>query len=279
MELACDETVVATFGEKMKSSYALALISMEERKSRLTPMCNNFSKNSIEERIESIMKFKKNTILSLILAVGLVGGTTLVFATSAFTPNNEVKNITNLNDVSITLNKLNEETGKYEYSMDGGLTWISKEEYEKDIPAIEWWTYEEYKAWMEEEIKGLQSIAGDGKPDYYDKDGVLREYTKKDLKEIEEIYKDTLESIKNGNKVSKSVNGNEDISIVYNNNDTEIESAYGIVITTESGEVIDVGSFNSEEELLEALEPYCKKLVEEGKITQKEADEILKKYR
>lgn len=89
IELSCDETVVRTFGETMKSSYALTLIGLEEKKSRLTPLCNSFSKNVIEERINAIMKIKKYSKLSIIVAVLLVVGVTAGFATSnAKTSNN-----------------------------------------------------------------------------------------------------------------------------------------------------------------------------------------------
>ncbi len=83
IELSCDETVVWTFGETMKSAYALTLIGLEEKKSRLSPLVNNFSKNSIEERIVSIMKVRKNSIVNTMLSLGLVIGTVTVFATSA----------------------------------------------------------------------------------------------------------------------------------------------------------------------------------------------------
>lgn len=59
IELSCDESVVRIFGERMKSAYALTLIGLEEKKSRLNPLASNFNKNAIEERIVSIMKMKK----------------------------------------------------------------------------------------------------------------------------------------------------------------------------------------------------------------------------
>lgn len=68
IELSCDEAVVRLFGENTKAAYARALISMEETRSGLTPLCNNFSKNAIEERITAIMKIKKTTIFSFVLA-------------------------------------------------------------------------------------------------------------------------------------------------------------------------------------------------------------------
>ena len=83
IELSCDEAVVRLFGENAKATYARALISMEETRSGLTPLCNNFSKNGIEERITAIMKIKKTTVFSLVLAGFIVVGTATAFATSA----------------------------------------------------------------------------------------------------------------------------------------------------------------------------------------------------
>ncbi|MDD3621820.1 MAG: M56 family metallopeptidase [Methanofollis sp.] len=82
IELACDEAIVRTFGETTRSAYARTLITMEEKKSGLTPFCTNFSKNAIEERIVSIMKTKKTTTFGIVLALVLVVGTAAVFATS-----------------------------------------------------------------------------------------------------------------------------------------------------------------------------------------------------
>ncbi len=85
MELACDESVVRHFGEEMKSAYAHLLIRMEETKSGLTPLCNNFSKNAIEERITAIMKIKKASVFAWIPAVILIVGITVAFSTSNHT--------------------------------------------------------------------------------------------------------------------------------------------------------------------------------------------------
>ena len=83
IELSCDEAVVRFFGENTKAAYARALISMEETRSGLTPLCSSFSKNAIEERITAIMKIKKTTVFSLVLAGFIVVGTATAFATSA----------------------------------------------------------------------------------------------------------------------------------------------------------------------------------------------------
>ncbi len=85
IELACDECVIRKFGEDSKSEYALTLISMEEKKSGLMPICNNFSKNAIEERITAVMKIKKTSFAAIIVSVALVASVTTAFATSAIT--------------------------------------------------------------------------------------------------------------------------------------------------------------------------------------------------
>jgi hypothetical protein len=83
LELSCDESVIRLFGENTKSAYARTLIRMEERKSGLRPLCNNFSKNAIEERIVAIMKMKKTSLAAMLAAATLVVGVGTAFATSA----------------------------------------------------------------------------------------------------------------------------------------------------------------------------------------------------
>lgn len=61
-ELSCDEAVVRIFGEGTKSEYARTLIGLEEEKRNWTPLVNRFSRYAIEERINAIMKLKKNPL-------------------------------------------------------------------------------------------------------------------------------------------------------------------------------------------------------------------------
>ena len=82
LELSCDERVMDALGGREKASYALTLINMEEARSRCFSPYNHFSKLAIEERIEAIMKYKKASVLALILAIVLVVGATTAFATS-----------------------------------------------------------------------------------------------------------------------------------------------------------------------------------------------------
>ena len=83
MELSCDAWVIRMLGEKNRSSYALMLIKMEERRSGMSALCSHLGKNAISERIEAIMKFKKTSILACAFALVLVVGATTAFAASS----------------------------------------------------------------------------------------------------------------------------------------------------------------------------------------------------
>lgn len=83
MELSCDAWVIRMMGAKNRSSYALMLIKMEEKRSGMSALYSHFGKNAISERIEAIMKFKKTSILACTLALALIAGATTAFAASS----------------------------------------------------------------------------------------------------------------------------------------------------------------------------------------------------
>lgn len=83
MELACDESVVRQFGQDSRSDYANTLISMMEQKNDLSPLCNHFSRNAVEERITAIMRTKRLTIGAVAVSIALLAVVAVLFATSA----------------------------------------------------------------------------------------------------------------------------------------------------------------------------------------------------
>ena len=90
IELSCDAWVIRMMGEKKRSSYALMLIKMEERRSGMSALYSHFGKNAISERIEAIMKFKKTSIWACILALALIAGATTAFAAARTDDNMEL---------------------------------------------------------------------------------------------------------------------------------------------------------------------------------------------
>lgn len=83
IELSCDESVMGQFDDNSKTSYAKALITMEEKRSGLTPFYNNFSKSAIEKRIAAIMKTRKRTVWAVIIGAVILVAVVVLFATSA----------------------------------------------------------------------------------------------------------------------------------------------------------------------------------------------------
>lgn len=80
MEMVCDARVINHLGAKHKADYALCLLSVAEQKGRYNPLYQGFSKNATRERIVSIMKLKKVTIVTAAISLILVLGAVSAFA-------------------------------------------------------------------------------------------------------------------------------------------------------------------------------------------------------
>jgi len=213
LELACDESVIRLFGQASRSEYANLLIKLEARKSGLLPFCNSFSKNAIEERILAIMKNRKNTFFSGILACLIVIGMVMTFATSAKASDNrrsseqgrtQYSQIDTAIQEETVLSYVNPQDGKTYVSTDGGATFepLTDKEFEKRFPAldVEWWTAEEYAAWLEQEKLDLQSIIGER--GWNPTEGWYT-WTQERVDETIAIYEQTLKDIQAGKMISK----------------------------------------------------------------------------
>lgn len=195
LELSCDETVVRRFGMDIKSVYATALISMEEKKSGLTPLCNSFSKNAIEERIRAIMKIKKTSKFAVIISAVLVICVTGGFATSASSLEKKTETAQENGETTIALNEVN-----------------IREDESLSSSDVEWWTAEEYAKWLDEEKEVLQSMIGEKA--YTGGDGWFV-WTQEKVDETIALYEDNLQKIKDGMKLSKSSDDAVGITMAY----------------------------------------------------------------
>ena len=195
LELSCDETVVRRFGMYIKSVYATALISMEEKKSGLTPLCNSFSKNAIEERIRAIMKIKKTSKFAVIISAVLVICVTGGFATSASSLEKKTETAQENGETTVALNEVN-----------------IREDESLSSSDVEWWTAEEYAKWLDEEKEVLQSMIGEKA--YTGGDGWFV-WTQEKVDETIALYEDNLQKIKDGMKLSKSSDDAVGITMAY----------------------------------------------------------------
>ena len=110
--------------------------------------------------------------------------------------------------------------GRTYYSFDDGRTFepMTDAEFEARFPTpdIEWWTYDEYKVWLENEKVQLQSMLGEkgwtsGSGEFV--------WTQEKIDETIALYESMLEDIKNGILYSKTVDGRDDELVRYDPSD------------------------------------------------------------
>lgn len=173
--------------------------------------------------------------------------------------------------------------GKTYYSFDNGETFepMTDAEVEALYPTqdIEWWTYDEYKAWLDNEKVQLQSMLGEKGWTSGDGDFV---WTQEKINETIAMYESILEDIRNGKMYSKSVDGDSDMLMMsYDPSDIELGTsteAKELYIKLDNGEEHTFGPYETKEELLAEVKPFCEEQVKLGNMTQSEADEIISRY-
>ena len=224
IELACDEAVLRAGADRER--YALALLGLEERRGRWSPSGSHFSGHALEERIKAIMKRKHISITALVAVLVVMCVTTTVFASAAPEDREDphqnapetgyvYDHLGIVEDNGVSIMSKGGENGEKLYSADDGKTWMTEERYHAEYDSwgddwqVEWWTYEDYKAWLEEEKAALQSMIGE--QGYNGTDGWFT-WDQKKVDETIALYESILEDIRNGALHSKTIidkNGRE----------------------------------------------------------------------
>lgn len=301
MELACDEKVILSFGETGRSSYALTLIHMEERRSQTMPLHSNFSKYAIEERIHAIMTMKKTSLWSTLLALTLILTLAFVFTTTA-SATNTPEAAERSDSVTDAFEEANSDASD-------------------DEPISNWYTPEEYEEWLEVEKAVLQAHVDAGEEGW----------TQEAVDQIIGYYEQTLAQIRDGLLLPKSalvdgisfsfsdasarsavpaqgsitldeftyVQDGVDLSVapsfhisksggaqgsavqytvVPANEAIVTEQQHMAQIAIDDTTTVSFGPFENEEALDAAVRAYCEAQVSAGLMTQEKADEIMKGY-
>ena len=109
-------------------------------------------------------------------------------------------------------------------------TGFPRQDYEKNnaAPDVQWWTAEEYEAWMNEQKKEMEALIGTG-DGWYDGQGVFHEFTQESVDAMMDSYKETLESIKKGVLYSKDDGDGDTYSMIPPTED--VVSSYSVDVT------------------------------------------------
>lgn len=267
MELACDEAVTTCGADR--AGYARTLLRMEEQRGQWSLSGSHFSQTALEERIRAIMKHKKTSAAALIAVLLLMGIATTAFATAApksgadQTPAQDTpKSDYVITATDVMLLGEDGENGEAQYSVDGGKTWLSKQEYEAAYGSgwqVAWWIAEEYAAWLEEEKQALQELIGER--GYTGSDGWFT-WDQQRVDEAIARYEGILQDIKNGALYSKTVtdkDGNllQDVSLAsdmpdeavfFSYDETDTPAFAGVDVEALMEKLKDFGISGSEDE-------------------------------
>ena len=92
IELSCDRAALRKLGTDRRAEYARALVSLSTQTEGPT-FCHTFGRKVAEERILSIMKFKRTSVIGVMLTLALVLTVTTAFASDAKTPSDEYDSV------------------------------------------------------------------------------------------------------------------------------------------------------------------------------------------
>lgn len=150
-----------------------------------------------------------------------------------------------------------------------GKNWVDEADYEKNntVPDVQWWTADEYEAWMNEQKKEMESLIGTG-DGWYDGEGVFHEFTQESVAAMMDSYKGTLESIKKGVLYSKDNGDGDTYSMIPPTED--VVSSYSVDVTKDNGKTVHIGDYSTVEKLDKAISDAVKN----GQLTQEEADAV-----
>ena len=168
--------------------------------------------------------------------------------------------------------------GKTYYSFDDGKTFqpLTDAEFEAlyPTPDIEWWTYDEFKAWLDEEKVQLQGMLGE--KGWTGGEGAFV-WTQEKIDETIALYESILADIKNGIMYSKTVDGQDAVMMSYNPADISTSTdEKGLYVKLDNGQEKTFGPYATDEELFAAVRSFCEEQVRLGNLKQSEAEDILR---
>ena len=242
LELSCDETVLRRFGGDIRAAYARVLIRMEAARGGTavetgTPLQPDTDYTAAGISSEGRLWYYAGQPVAMIYddndsiymdeeaaggcylhvrrdSAGAISGVDVLtkeqFRELADRCMNAASDTTY--EESTLMSYVDPADGRTYYSFDGGKTFepLTDAEFEARFPTpdVVWWTYDEYKAWLDNEKVELQSLLGQTGGDYT--------WTQQKIDETIALYESILKDIQNGVLYSKTVDGSDDVMLSMN---------------------------------------------------------------
>ena len=242
LELSCDETVLRRFGGDIRAAYARVLIRMEAARGGTavetgTPLQPDTDYTAAGISSKGRLWYYAGQPVAMIYddndsiymdeeaaggcylhvrrdSAGAVSGVDVLtkeqFRELADQRMNAASDTTY--EESTLMSYVDPADGRTYYSFDGGKTFepLTDAEFEARFPTpdVVWWTYDEYKAWLDNEKVELQSLLGQTGGDYT--------WTQQKIDETIALYESILKDIQNGVLYSKTVDGSDDVMLSMN---------------------------------------------------------------
>ena len=242
LELSCDETVLRRFGGDIRAAYARVLIRMEAARGGTavetgTPLQPDTDYTAAGISSKGRLWYYAGQPVAMIYddndsiymdeeaaggcylhvrrdSAGAVSGVDVLtkeqFRELADRRMNAASDTTY--EESTLMSYVDPADGRTYYSFDGGKTIepLTDAEFEARFPTpdVVWWTYDEYKAWLDNEKVELQSLLGQTGGDYT--------WTQQKIDETIALYESILKDIQNGVLYSKTVDGSDDVMLSMN---------------------------------------------------------------
>ena len=242
LELSCDETVLRRFGGDVRAAYARVLIRMEAARGGTavetgTPLQPDTDYTAAGISSEGRLWYYAGQPVAMIyddndsiyMDEEAAGGCYLhvrrdsagVISVVDVLTKEQFRELADrcMNAASDTtyeestlMSYVDPADGRTYYSFDGGKTFepLTDAEFEARFPTpdVVWWTYDEYKAWLDNEKVELQSLLGQTSGDYT--------WTQQKIDETIALYESILKDIQNGVLYSKTVDGSDDVMLSMN---------------------------------------------------------------
>ena len=242
LELSCDETVLRRFGGDIRAAYARVLIRMEAARGGTavetgTPPQPDTDYTAAGISSKGRLWYYAGQPVAMIYdgdggiymdeeaaggcylhvrrdSAGVISGVDVLtkeqFRELADQRMNAASDTTY--EESTLMSYVDPADGRTYYSFDGGKTFepLTDAEFEARFPTpdVVWWTYDEYKAWLDNEKVELQSLLGQTSGDYT--------WTQQKIDETIALYESILKDIQNGVLYSKTVDGSDDVMLSMN---------------------------------------------------------------